>query len=345
MRILGIETSCDETSIAIVDDGKTVLSNIVLSQIDLHQKYGGVVPEIASRAHLQTFLPVLEESLAKAQCTMKDIDAIAVTYGPGLVGALLMGVTAAKAIALLQNIPIMAVNHLHGHIYAAFLENPDIEFPLVCLIVSGGHTTLVYMQEHGKFIHLGSTFDDAAGEAFDKIGKRLGLDYPSGPHVDRLAKNGNPNAIQFPRPLLPIRHSREGGNPDSDRYDFSFSGLKTAVVRYLEKYPVDSNGNSLENITASFQQAVVDVLVEKTFTAAQDNNAKSVIVCGGVAANSALRHQLIAKFKTQNSKLYIPKIGLCTDNAAMIATAGYYQIQAGYPYADWDLEAVATVPI
>jgi N6-L-threonylcarbamoyladenine synthase len=334
MRILGIETSCDETSVAIVDDGKTILSNIVLSQIDLHQKYGGVVPEIASRAHLQTFLPVLEESLAKANCTMKDIAAIAVTNGPGLVGALLMGVTAAKSIALLQNIPIMAVNHLHGHIYAAFLENPEIEFPLVCLIVSGGHTTLVYMPEHVKFVHLGSTFDDAAGEAFDKVGKRLGLDYPSGPHVDRLAKNGNPNAIQFPRSYL-----------EKGSYDFSFSGLKTAVVRYLEKHPVDSNGNSLENITASFQQAVVDVLIEKTFNAAIEKDAKSVIVCGGVAANSALRHQLTSKFKTQNAKLYIPRPGLCTDNAAMIAAAAYYQIQAGYPYAGWDLDAVATVPI
>ncbi len=334
MRILGIETSCDETSVAIVDDGKIILSNIVLSQINLHQKYGGVVPEIASRAHLQTFLPVLEESLAKAECTIKDMDALAVTYGPGLVGALLMGVTAAKSIALLQNIPIMAVNHLHGHIYAAFLENPDIEFPLVCLIVSGGHTTLVYMPEHVKFVHLGSTFDDAAGEAFDKVGKRLGLDYPSGPHVDRLAKSGNSNAIQFPRSYL-----------EKGSYDFSFSGLKTAVIRYLEKHPVDMNGNSLENITASFQQAVVDVLVEKTYSAAEDKEAKSVIVCGGVAANSALRQQLTSKFKNQRSKLYIPQPGLCTDNAAMIATVGYYQIQAGYPYAGWDLDAVATIPI
>ena len=336
MRILGIETSCDETSVAIVEDGKTILSNVILSQIDLHQKYGGVVPEIASRAHLQTFLPVLEESLSNAKCKLEDIDAIAVTYGPGLVGALLMGVTAAKSIALLQNIPIMAVNHLHGHIYAAFLENSHIKFPVVVLIVSGGHTSLVYMPEHVKYVHLGSTFDDAAGEAFDKVGKYLGLEYPAGPHVDKLAVNGNSNAISFPRPLL-----------DKDNYDFSFSGLKTAVIRYLEKHPIDSRNNTLENITASFQQAVVDVLVGKVYNAALDKNVKSIIVCGGVAANSALRNQMNSKLKTQNTKinLYIPSLGLCTDNAAMIATAGYYQYKAGYPPANWDLEAVATIPI
>ena len=218
------------------------------------QNTAGVVPEIASRAHIQTFLPVLDESLAAAGKSMEDIDSIAVTYGPGLVGALLMGVVAAKTIALVKQKPLMAVNHLHGHIYAAFLENPDIEFPVMAFVVSGGHTNLVYMPEHMKFQLLGTTLDDAAGEAYDKVGKKLGLPYPAGPHIDKLAKLGNPKAVQFPRAYL-----------DSGSFDFSFSGLKTAVVRYMEKHPLGSDKITLEDITASFQQAVIDVLVKKMY--------------------------------------------------------------------------------
>jgi N6-L-threonylcarbamoyladenine synthase len=334
MLILGIETSCDETSVAIVEDGQKVHANIILSQIDLHKKYGGVVPEIASRAHIKTFIPVLEEALNTAGKSIEDIDMIAVTCGPGLVGALLMGVTAAKSIALSHNIPLMAVNHLHGHIYATFIENPEIEFPALAFVVSGGHTSLVEMPSHMQFKEIGSTMDDAAGESFDKVGKKLGLPYPAGPHIDRLSKSGRPDAVDFPRAMM-----------KQDNYDFSFSGLKTAVIRFLETHPAGSNGITLQDITASFQQAVIDVLVHKAIRAAHNMQARSILLCGGVAANSALRTQLEEAAAKEGLKLYKPSLKLCTDNGAMIATAGYFMHQTGMPLASLDLNAYATLDI
>ncbi|MCX7919861.1 MAG: tRNA (adenosine(37)-N6)-threonylcarbamoyltransferase complex transferase subunit TsaD [bacterium] len=332
MLILGIESSCDETAVAVVKDGTTIISNIVLSQVDLHQKYGGVVPEIASRAHLNTVLPILQEALDIAQCDLRDIDAIAVVQGPGLVGSLLIGITVAKSIRLTHSIPMMAVNHLHAHIYASFIDHQEISFPLVALVVSGGHTDLFYMPKHCTYEWLGKTYDDAAGEAFDKVGKILGLGYPAGPEIDRLAKQGNPNAIKFPRPYL-----EEYG------FDFSFSGLKTSAVYYLKKHPLGLEAVNLEDICASFQQAVVDVLVKKTIDAAIQKKVQGIIVSGGVAANSHLRNQMTKAAQKHNLSLWIPSPKLCTDNAAMVAAAGYYQIQAGYPYAGYDMNAVANL--
>ncbi len=334
MLILGIETSCDETSVAIVEDGRIVHANIILSQIDLHKKYGGVVPEIASRAHIKTFLPVLKEALDTAGKKIEDIDLIAVTYGPGLVGALLMGVTAAKTISLSHNIPLMAVNHLHGHIYATFIENPGIEFPALAFVVSGGHTSLIEMPGHMQFKEIGSTMDDAAGESFDKVGKKLGLPYPAGPYIDRLAKSGRPDAVKFPRAMM-----------KQDNFDFSFSGLKTAVIRHLESHPLGSDGITLEDITASFQQAVIDVLTHKSLNAARKMQAKSLLLCGGVAANSGLRSQLSAAAEKEGIRMYMPSLKLCTDNGAMIAAAGYYMHQAGMPTASLELNAFATLDI
>lgn len=335
MLVLGIETSCDETSVALVENGKNIRANIVSSQIDLHRKYGGVVPEIASRAHIEAFLPVLDEAFETAGCTIDDVDVIATTYGPGLVGALLMGVTAAKAIALSTGKPLMAVNHMHGHIYATFLEHSEqIQFPALAMVVSGGHTCLVYMKDHMKFKVLGSTIDDAAGEAFDKVGKKLNLPYPAGPQIDRLAKAGDPKAVAFPRAWL-----------DKDKFEFSFSGLKTSVVRYLETHPLGSDEVTLEDICASFQQAVIDVLVKKTIRAAKQYSVKSVLLCGGVAANSALREQLEQACIKHKFNMYKPKMAFCTDNGAMIANAGYYMALSGCEPAGMDLNAYATLDI
>ncbi|MFB3896413.1 MAG: tRNA (adenosine(37)-N6)-threonylcarbamoyltransferase complex transferase subunit TsaD [bacterium] len=333
MLILGIETSCDETAASIVENGNKILSHILLSQIDLHQKYGGVVPEIASRAHLNTIIPIVQEAIDSAQLRYQDLDAIAVVNGPGLVGSLLVGLTIGKSIGYTYQKPLMAVNHLHGHIYASFLENRDISFPLVALVVSGGHTDLFYMPAHGKYEWLGKTYDDAAGEAFDKVGKVLGLGYPAGPEIDKLAKQGNPEAIDFPRPYL-----EEYGA------DFSFSGLKTAVIYYLKKHPIESNSISLSDICASFQQAVIDVLVKKTMEVAIAKQVKGIIVSGGVAANSGLRTQMAHAANQNRMSLWVPSPKYCTDNAAMVAAAGYYQIQSGYPYAGLDLNAVANLP-
>lgn len=331
--ILGIETSCDETAAAIVQDGNTILSHILLSQIDLHHKYGGVVPEIASRAHLNTIIPIVQEAMDNAKIQYQDLDAIAVVNGPGLVGSLLVGITIGKSIGFTYQKPLIAVNHLHAHIYATFLENRDISFPLVALVVSGGHTDLFYIPNHKIFEWLGKTYDDAAGEAFDKVGKVLGLGYPAGPEIDNLAQQGNPKAIDFPRPYL-----EEYGA------DFSFSGLKTAVIYYLKKHPIASNQISLADICASFQQAVIDVLVKKTIEVAVAKKVKGIIVSGGVASNSGLRIQMIEAAKQNGLSLWIPSPKYCTDNAAMVAAAGYFQIQAGYPYANLDLNAVANLP-
>ncbi|WP_080875288.1 tRNA (adenosine(37)-N6)-threonylcarbamoyltransferase complex transferase subunit TsaD [Oceanobacillus timonensis] len=307
--ILGIETSCDETAASIVKNGRDILSNVVASQIESHKRFGGVVPEIASRHHVEQITMVLEEAVQQAEVTWDDIDAIAVTEGPGLVGALLVGVNAAKALAFAKNKPLIGVHHIAGHVYANRLEN-EFEFPLLALIVSGGHTEIVLMKDHYAYELIGETRDDAAGEAYDKVARMLKLPYPGGPEIDRLSAEGKAT-IDFPRAWL-----EEGS------YDFSFSGLKSAVINKLHN--AEQRGETLEpaNVAASFQQSVVEVLTEKTYRAAQEYNVKQVIVAGGVAANKGLRERLKNRFRNEKADLYIPPIHLCTDNAAMIAAAG-----------------------
>jgi N6-L-threonylcarbamoyladenine synthase len=304
---LAIETSCDETSVAVLRDGREILSNIVYSQAHLHDKYGGVVPEVASRNHIKKLPFAVKEALDQAGLDFSDISLVGATYGPGLVGPLLVGLSYTKAIAYALNKPFVGVNHLEGHIFAHYLENPDVPPPFVALIVSGGHTLLVEVRAYGEYEILGETRDDAAGEAFDKVGKLLGLGYPAGAALDRLARQGNPKALALPRPML-----------DSDSLEFSFAGLKTAVVYYLRDHP-DANR---ADVAASFQEAVVDVLVEKTLRAARQRNIKRVIVVGGVAANSRLRERLLSQ---KNLQVFFPKMELCTDNAAMIAACAYFR--------------------
>lgn len=321
--ILGIETSCDETAVAIVENGKKIISNVVASQIDSHKRFGGVVPEVASRHHVENITIVIEEAFQKANLTWDDIDAIAVTQGPGLIGALLIGVNAAKALAFAKNKPLIAVHHIAGHIYANRLTT-EFNFPLLALIVSGGHTELVLMKGHGQYELLGETLDDAAGEAYDKIARILDLPYPGGPEIDRLAKEGTAT-IDFPRAMLNEEH-----------YDFSFSGLKSAVINYVhnckqKNIPVDK-----KDVAASFQASVVDVLVEKTYRAAKAYNVNQLIIAGGVAANSGLRAGVEERFKDSDLQILIPPITLCTDNAAMIAAAASIQYNNG-DFANWDL--------
>jgi N6-L-threonylcarbamoyladenine synthase len=304
---LGIETSCDETSVAVLRDGREILSNIVYSQAHLHEKYGGVVPEVASRNHIKKLPFAVKEALDQAGLDFSDISLVGATYGPGLVGPLLVGLSYAKAIAYALNKPFVGVNHLEGHIFAHYLENPDAPPPFVALIVSGGHTLLVEVRAYGEYEILGETRDDAAGEAFDKVGKLLGLGYPAGAALDKLARQGNPKALALPRPML-----------DSDSLEFSFAGLKTAVVYYLRDHPDAARAD----VAASFQEAVVDVLVEKTLRAARQRNIKRVIVVGGVAANSRLRERLLSQ---KNLQVFFPKMELCTDNAAIIAACAYFR--------------------
>lgn len=312
MAILGIETSCDETAASVVVDGERVLSSVVSSQVDLHARFGGVVPEIASRAHTELLTPVVAEALVEAGVADGNVDAVAATAGPGLIGSLLVGVSAAKALSLVWGVPFIGVNHLEGHLYAAFLEEPDLEFPLVVLLVSGGHTMLVLMEGHGRYRLLGQTIDDAAGEAFDKVARYLGLGYPGGPIIDRLALDGDPESIKFPRPMM-----HEG-------YDFSFSGLKTAVVNHVRKNPdVDA-----ADVAASFQAAVVDVLVTKAQRAAQEHKATALCIGGGVAANSQLRESILDACVADDLRGYVPSRAMCTDNAAMIASAAWWRFQA-----------------
>lgn len=326
MNILGIETSCDETSAAVVADGGQILSDIVASQTDLHAKFGGIVPEIASRKHVELIGPVIREALDSAGLDFKDMDAVAVTNRPGLVGALLVGVSAAKAISASLNIPLIGVHHLEGHIYANFLVNPALTFPFVCLVVSGGHTDLVLVRNHGDYELLGRTRDDAAGEAFDKSARVLGLGYPGGPIIDRLAAKGNPDAVRFPRAKL------------DDTLDFSFSGLKTAVIRLYRDRGAEY---SIEDLAASFQAAVVDMLVNTTMTALGRLGIKRVALAGGVAANSGLQKRMREEADARGLELSYPPPRLCTDNAAMIACAGYYHLLRGD--ADkLDLETVAS---
>ncbi|MEK4303557.1 tRNA (adenosine(37)-N6)-threonylcarbamoyltransferase complex transferase subunit TsaD [Oceanobacillus sp. FSL K6-0251] len=307
--ILGIETSCDETAASIVKNGREILSNVVASQIESHKRFGGVVPEIASRHHVEQMTMVLEEAVNQADVTWEDIDAIAVTEGPGLVGALLVGVNAAKALAFAKNKPLIGVHHIAGHIYANRLEN-EFAFPLLALIVSGGHTELVIMKDHYDYELIGETRDDAAGEAYDKVARMLKLPYPGGPQIDRLSAEGK-DTIDFPRAWL-----EEGS------YDFSFSGLKSAVINTLHNAEQRRETLNPADVAASFQQSVIDVLTEKTYRAAQEYKMKQVIVAGGVAANKGLRQSLKNRFNHTDTELYIPPIQLCTDNAAMIAAAG-----------------------
>ncbi len=316
--VLAIETSCDETAAAVVKNGRTVCSNVISSQVDLHKLYGGVVPEIASRKHMENIIPVIEEALAVANVSLSDIHAIGVTYGPGLVGALLVGVSVAKAIAYARNIPLVGVHHIEGHIAANFLEHKELEPPFLCLVASGGHTHLVVEEAYGQFRVLGRTRDDAAGEAFDKVARAIGLGYPGGPMIDRVAKDGNPDAIPFPR-------ARVADAP----YDFSFSGLKSAVLNYLNGCRMRQEEFSQADVAASFQKAVVDVLVERAMLAAGEFGFRQVALCGGVASNRALRSAMGEACKKRGLQLYVPSPIFCTDNAAMIGAAAYYAYQNG----------------
>lgn len=315
--VLGIETSCDETAAALVMGGNDVVSSVVSSQIEVHADFGGVVPEIASRAHLDALNPVIARTIVEAGVDESRIDAVACTYGPGLVGALLVGVSAAKALALAWDVPFVGVNHLEAHLYSAFLEDPSLEFPLVVLLVSGGHTMLVEMQGHGRYRLLGQTIDDAAGEAFDKVARFLGLGYPGGPAIDREAMNGDPDFVRFPRAM----------SDDPSNLDFSFSGLKTAVVNYCRKHPDVGSAD----IAASFQMAVVDVLVTKTRRAAQRIGATGIVLGGGVAANSLLREELLGACANDGIRGFLPSRAMCTDNAAMIAATGWYRLRSDGP--------------
>ena len=327
---LALETSCDETSAAVIADGRMIMSNIISSQVPLHQKYGGVVPEIASRKHIENVLPVVEEALTQAGVSRTDIDVIGVTYGPGLVGALLVGVAASKALAYGFDKPLVGVNHLEGHIFANFLTHRELEPPLVALVVSGGHTSLVWLKSYEDIELLGQTRDDAAGEAFDKIARVMGLPYPGGPQIDQLALSGNPAAIDFPRAL-----TKEG-------FAFSFSGLKSAVLNYLNSAAQRGQDVSLPDVAASFQRAVVDVLVDKTMNAAAHCGTNQIVLAGGVAANSRLQRQFETACKEQGIGLYYPSPVLCTDNAAMIGCRAYYKAKAG-KYADLRLNAIPSL--
>ncbi len=320
VRILALESSCDETAASVVEDGRRILSHVVASQADLHRRYGGVFPEMASRQHLRTFYPVVEQALREAHVTLQDLDALAVTRGPGLPGSLIVGVNFAKGLALATGLPLLGIHHLEGHIYATWLqwqdrEPPDFTFPLVILIVSGGHTELVWMEGHFRYRRLGSTRDDAAGEAFDKVARLLGLAYPGGPAIERAAREGNPQAFAFPRPRL------------TGSWDFSFSGLKTAVLRTVQVWQrVRQDPLPVADLAASFQEAVVDVLVEKTVAAAHELGARGIVVTGGVSANQRLRERFQQEAPVP---VYFPPLPLCTDNASMIAAAASFRFLAG----------------
>jgi N6-L-threonylcarbamoyladenine synthase len=322
--ILGLETSCDETAAAVVAEGRRILSNVVASQVEIHARYGGVFPELASRQHIRDILPVIEEALSQAKMELGQLDGLAVTIGPGLAGSLVVGVNAAKGLALALDLPLIGINHLEAHIYTIWTQGPEIEFPLLCLIASGGHTNLVLMTDHGQYEPLGQTLDDAAGEAFDKVARLLGLGYPGGPAIQEKAEVGDAKAFDLPRAWLP------------GTYNFSFSGLKTAVLYLVRRLEEEGNELPLADLAASFQAAVVDVLVEKTRLAAQEHGVKQVLLVGGVAANTLLRQEM--RRRVRIPVLYPPP-ELCTDNAVGVAAAGWFRLQRG-ERAGWDLDVV-----
>jgi N6-L-threonylcarbamoyladenine synthase len=331
--ILGIETSCDETSVAVVRGGDEVLSLIISSQADLHARYGGVVPELASRAHLEAILPAMREAMSQAGIGLEDLDGVAVTRGPGLIGALMVGLTAAKSISFALGIPLLAVNHLEAHIYANFLHFPELEPPLIAFVVSGGHTLLLHMTGHRAYEVLGETLDDAAGEAYDKVARFLGLGYPGGPVIDHLSRKGDPEAVSFPRALL-----RDG------TYNFSLSGLKTAVINHVRKMRERGEQVPVEDIAASFQAAVVDVQVYKITRAAREMGVERVVLAGGVAANNCLREKLEEALEGLDIALYYPPLDLCADNAAMIASLGWRMLEDG-EVSPLDVDAAAVLPL
>lgn len=331
--ILGIESSCDETAAAVIKNGREVCSNIIFSQIELHKLYGGVVPEIASRKHIEKINQVIKEALSKASMELKDVDAIAVTYGPGLVGALLVGVAEAKAIAYAANKPLVGVHHIEGHIAANYIENPDLEPPFMCLVVSGGHTHLVKILDYEKFEIIGKTRDDAAGEAFDKVARAIGLGYPGGPKIDKLAREGNKEAIAFPRAKV-----------EDNAFDFSFSGLKSSVLNYLNQCEMKQIEVNPADVAASFQYAVIDVLTNHAISAVKEMDMDKLAIAGGVASNSSLRESLQQACDREGIHFYHPSPVFCTDNAAMIGVAGYYVFQNGVRHG-LDLNAVPNLKI
>jgi len=331
--ILAIESSCDETSAAVVKGGRQVLSNVISSQIDIHKKFGGVVPEVASRNHVLNISAVVREAMETANISYDDLDAVAVTYGPGLIGALLVGVSYAKGVSCAKNIPLIAVNHIHGHIAANYITHPELEPPFVCLVASGGHSHILHVKNYQEFEILGRTRDDAAGEAFDKIARVIGLGYPGGPKIEALAKEGDENAIRFPQVAFL-------DNP----YDFSFSGVKTSVINYLHTKEQKQEEINRADIAASFQKAVVEALTMHTLRAAKDTNTDKIVLAGGVSANGALRASFEKCAKENDLRLYYPQPILCTDNAAMIGCAGFYKYKSN-DFADSSLNAVANLKL
>jgi len=336
MLVLAIETSCDDTGAAVVLDGRKILSNVVSSQVSIHQKYGGVVPELASRRHIESIVPIVTEALETAKVKVKDINGIAVTQGPGLVGSLLVGLSFAKSLAFATGLPFVGVNHIEAHLSAIFLDKNPPKFPFIGLVVSGGHTSLFRVDGFGKYTRLGQTRDDAAGEAFDKVAKLLSLGYPGGPIIDELSKKGNPKAIRFPRPSL-----------GKNSLDFSFSGLKTAVVNYVKSHPEPTGGypeDLVRDIVSSFQEAVVDVLVKKTAQAAQQQGLGKIVLSGGVAANQHLRKKIEEEASREKVRVYIPSPSLCTDNAAMVGVVGYEYLKRG-TQSPYTLNAFSNLPL
>jgi N6-L-threonylcarbamoyladenine synthase len=328
VRLLGVETSCDETSAAVVEDGRRILTNIIASQVDVHARFGGVVPEIASRHHVESIGAILAAAVADAGTGFDGIDAVATTAGPGLQGALLVGLTAAKVVAFTRGLPLVGVHHIHGHVAANFLTDEPIAFPALCLVVSGGHSDLIIVRSEVDLEPIGHTRDDAAGEALDKGARVLGLGYPGGPIIDRLAQQGDPTAVHFPRALLPGTH------------DFSFSGIKTALLREVQS----GSGHRVEDLAAAYQQAIVETLVQKTIAAARETGVRQVLLAGGVASNSELRAEMQKACAAEGLPLHMPPRSLCTDNAAMIAAAGYHLLRAGR-VSDLDLNATANLEL
>lgn len=333
IRVLAIESSCDETAAAVVVNGREVLSNVIASQIDIHTKFGGVVPEVASRKHVEVVGAVVEKALEDAGLSFKDIDAIGVTYGPGLVGALLVGLQYAKGLSYALKLPLIGVNHIEGHISANFIQHKELEPPFVCLVVSGGHTALVHMKNHGEFEVMGQTMDDAAGEAYDKVARAIGLGYPGGPKIDKLSKEGNPEAIKFPR-----------ANFHKESLDFSFSGVKSAVLNYLNGMDMKGEAVNRADIAASFQKSVVEVLVDNAMKACKQKAVDKIVIAGGVASNSCLRETLENRGKKENIKVLFPEPILCTDNAAMIGSAAYFEFINGKK-SDLNLNAVPNLKL